>query len=397
MNLKYEISIIVVNYNGKKYLKNFFEALMQLSENSPSFEVVFVDNASTDDSVSYIRDQGWDQILSLKIIENKENQGFAGGNNTGVKAAEGKYVVFLNNDTAVQPEWLFELHRCISTDSACGMAVGKLQYFYSFIYLQFRCLNQIKIERNLTVNGERYRLEGKYCFNLITEAEQLSCGSWSSIALPLLTGERRYRFKLTINEYTPGDAVLIAGREIPITQRQMEIDLDPEEVVWAEYRMIQNAGSGINSHFDGYDIGAGEPDHGQYDTERELEAGCGASMMLQKDLFTELGGFDERFFMYYEDTDLSFRLRKKGLKIRYCPKAVVRHIHTGSSGEWSPFFTYHVYRNRLAFIFKNISIKQFLIQASLQFASGCKHRDFMRIKTIFAAVVLLCKPRKCYK
>ena len=57
--------------------------------------------------------------------------------------------------------------------------------------------------------------------------------------------------------------------------------------------------------------------------------------------------------MYYEDTDLSWRARLKGWKVLYAPEATVKHIHCGTSGEWSPFFHYHVDRNRLAMILKN--------------------------------------------
>jgi GT2 family glycosyltransferase len=57
--------------------------------------------------------------------------------------------------------------------------------------------------------------------------------------------------------------------------------------------------------------------------------------------------------MYYEDTDLSWRARLKGWSVIHAPNAVVKHIHCGSSGEWSPFFLFHVERNRLAMMLKN--------------------------------------------
>ena len=57
--------------------------------------------------------------------------------------------------------------------------------------------------------------------------------------------------------------------------------------------------------------------------------------------------------MYYEDGDLSLRLKKAGWEIVYCPKAVIRHIHAGSSKEWSPFFIFQVEKNRLLFISKH--------------------------------------------
>ena len=63
--------------------------------------------------------------------------------------------------------------------------------------------------------------------------------------------------------------------------------------------------------------------------------------------------FDDDFFLYYEDTDLSWRLRSLGWRIRYQPAAVARHIHSASSVEWSPLFVFHTDRNRLLMLTKN--------------------------------------------
>jgi GT2 family glycosyltransferase len=70
-------------------------------------------------------------------------------------------------------------------------------------------------------------------------------------------------------------------------------------------------------------------------------------------MLDDVGLLDEDFFMYYEDTDLAWRARLKGWKIVYAPRAVARHVHCGSSIEWSRFFTFHVLRNRLAMLLKN--------------------------------------------
>jgi GT2 family glycosyltransferase len=59
--------------------------------------------------------------------------------------------------------------------------------------------------------------------------------------------------------------------------------------------------------------------------------------------------------MYYEDTDLSWRLRARGWSIRYQPSAVTRHLHAASSVEWSPLFSFHNDRNRLLLLTKNAS------------------------------------------
>ena len=90
----------------------------------------------------------------------------------------------------------------------------------------------------------------------------------------------------------------------------------------------------------------------------EVFAGCGANLLLRRQMLEQVGLFDDDFFMYYEDTDLSWRARLFGWQVLYAPEALVRHIHCGTSEEWSSFFTYHVERNHLAMVFKNGSWRQ---------------------------------------
>ena len=134
--------------------------------------------------------------------------------------------------------------------------------------------------------------------------------------------------------------------------------------------IIQNAGSGLNKNNDGYDIGFLEEDIGQYEKTIERDIACGAAMCILREDFIKIGGFDDNFFMYYEDTDLCMRLRRKlNKKILYCPTAVVRHVHTGSSIEWSLFFCYYVFRNKQLFLLKNYPLSVFLYSYARFFAS----------------------------
>ena len=80
---------------------------------------------------------------------------------------------------------------------------------------------------------------------------------------------------------------------------------------------------------------------------------CGAAALLRREAIDDVGTFDESFFMYYEDTDLSWRLRLRGWKVLYDPRAVVEHGHSRTSGEWSDFFLFHVDRNRLLMVLKD--------------------------------------------
>ena len=118
---------------------------------------------------------------------------------------------------------------------------------------------------------------------------------------------------------------------------------------------IQNAGSVIYRDGSGADRGSGELDAGQYDRPEEVFAFCGNGVMLRRRALDEAGLFDEDFFAYYEDTDLSWRLRRRGWRILYRPEAVVEHDHATTSGEWSPQFVFWVDRNRLLMIARNAS------------------------------------------
>jgi GT2 family glycosyltransferase len=123
---------------------------------------------------------------------------------------------------------------------------------------------------------------------------------------------------------------------------------------------IQNAGGLLLRDGSGRDRGTiavdgqvtYEPDRGQYDTPEEVFYFCGAAVLLRRRALQDVGGFDPRYFMYYEDLDLSWRLRLRRWKVVYVPSAVVEHAHAASSGEWSPLFTFNVERNRPLMLLK---------------------------------------------
>lgn len=80
---------------------------------------------------------------------------------------------------------------------------------------------------------------------------------------------------------------------------------------------------------------------------------CGAAAILRRSALDEVGLLDETFFMYYEDSDLSWRLRLAGYRVRHCAAAVVHHEHAASSGEGSALFRFHDARNRLLMLTKD--------------------------------------------
>ena len=151
--------------------------------------------------------------------------------------------------------------------------------------------------------------------------------------------------------FCSGKGVLPSDRERgAITGAESILFLDPPDT-------IQNAGSLLLSDGSGADRGFREPDRGQYDKPEEVFGACGASVLYRREMLEDVGSFDETFFMYYEDTDLNWRMRLRGWKVMYEPSAVVDHVHAGSSREWSPFFIFCVDRNRLFMLLKNASAR----------------------------------------
>jgi len=88
-----QVSIIIVNFNGIEHIPSCLNSIYKF--NSEQYEIIIVDNASNDGSVEYLQKNYPD----VKLIINKENQGFAAGNNLGARYASGKYILLLNNDT----------------------------------------------------------------------------------------------------------------------------------------------------------------------------------------------------------------------------------------------------------------------------------------------------------
>jgi len=96
MSQSVELSIIIVSYNTYELTKQSIDSIFEHTKGL-SFEIVVVDNASTDKSVKYIR--GLSKKSNVKVYFSKSNRGFAGGNNIGMKMANGRYLLLLNSDT----------------------------------------------------------------------------------------------------------------------------------------------------------------------------------------------------------------------------------------------------------------------------------------------------------
>jgi N-acetylglucosaminyl-diphospho-decaprenol L-rhamnosyltransferase len=230
------VSVIVLNYNGCKWLGPCLDALAT-QRDAPAFEVIVVDNGSGDGSVAFVTGQ----YPSVRLVETQANLGFAGGNNAGARATRGMFLAFLNNDTVAAPDWLSKLHRA-----------------------------------------------------------------------------------------------LVQRRDMAIvTSRLVRLD-DPS--------IVDSAGDGYLRAGGAYKRGYGQPVDGFLES-CEVFGACGAAFMIRRETFHELGGFDERLFMVYEDVDLSYRARLAGHQCWYVADAVVQHAGSGSLGPESAMAVFYGQRN----------------------------------------------------
>lgn len=255
----HKLSVIILNYNGYKNTIDCIKSFDKIRiPQGFELELVIVDNASVDSSVSVFKKD----FPKIKLIENKVNKGYSGGNNTGISYAlesGASHVVVLNNDTLVERNSIYELVEALRTHKA-DVACPKIYFEKGFEY-----------------HKDRY----------------------SKIEL---------------------------GRVFWFTGSSMD---------WANV---------VSMH-----RGVDEVDMGQYDNKFDIEAVTGACFIAKREVFEKVGLFDENFFLYYEDADLSLRMRVAGFKIVFAPKAVVYHKNAGSTGIGSKLQDYFITRNRLYF------------------------------------------------
>jgi O-antigen biosynthesis protein len=378
------VSVVVLNYNSLRFLDGCLGSLTRLDYPKDRYEVVVVDNLSSDGSAEIAEER----FPDFRIVRNDRNLGFAGGNNVAMRASQADYVVLLNNDTAVDQAWLSKLVEAAETDPRVGACCSKLLFMHDRVRLQL----QTEPFRPRDFGSTDQRELGIRILEARVEQPEMSRpveylkgfhGQEQSPDGPFRWSEGKAVLGLRVSKQG-GEAtlrmVVAAPRQganpVPLSlsadgtelghwevggqPTAIDVPLPPKMVERAG-PVIQNAGNLLLREGSGRDRGTvvrgtevyQEDDLGQYDRREEVFAGCGAALLLRKRMLDEVGLFDEDFFMYYEDMDLSWRARRRGWKVLYVPESVVRHIHAASSVEWSPLFTYHVERNRLIMLAKN--------------------------------------------
>lgn len=366
------VTVVVLNYNGAHLIRPCLDALAKQDLPEGQMAVWVVDNASKDESLEILdREYPW-----VTVIRNGRNDGFAGGNNIAMRRVDTPLLALTNNDARPEPDWIRRLIAPFEQAAPARLAAvtGKIVFVPRFVELSLStaAFHPGSLDgRELGVRIYRVEVDG---------VEVTGHVLWEGAAYgPEGTGTEQFRWTRPAGRLPvpmgldgrPADGDLVvtfevaaeAEKDVTLSWQggQATVRATPERrtvrvTVPAgvpAWDMLNNAGSKVFTDGYGADRGYQEVDHGQYDTPEEVFAFCGGAVCFRTEALHEVGHFDDDYFLYYEDTDLSWRLRSAGWSIRYEPAAVTRHIHSASSVEWSPFFTFHVDRNRLLMLTKN--------------------------------------------
>lgn len=234
------ISIIIVGWNHWFTLENCLHSIYK--QKHKNFEVIYIDNASTDCSVLNISKR----FPYVKIILNPKNNGFAKACNQGISIARGQFVFILNPDTELEYDAVGNLIKTISVNATIGICSPKILHF-----------------------------------------------------------------------------------DNP--------------------KIINSIGMTFNKRGRQYHIGDGEFDNGKYSLEREVFMVAGAAMFCRKKMLDEIGGFDELFFAYGEDSELSLRAWWNGWRCVYNPESVIYHVRNSAAKKYPEYYAiarYYEARNR---------------------------------------------------
>ncbi len=162
MGEKHLVSVVVLNWNGIKVLNQCLGSLR--TQTYTPLEIIVVDNASTDDSVDFIRER----FPDVRLVVNEKNLGFGGGNNVGIRTSRGRYVMMLNNDTRLDPKCIEELKGSLAKDRRYGVCASKILLEYEDNLIDAAgivvCPDGLSIGRGRLEKGDQYDEEMEVFF-----------------------------------------------------------------------------------------------------------------------------------------------------------------------------------------------------------------------------------------
>jgi len=125
-----KVAVVILNWNGIKHLREFLPSV--LSSVYPNLDIIVGDNASTDGSVEFIRQE----YPSIQIIQNDDNYGFTGGYNRVLAKVEADYYILLNSDVEVSPGWIMPVIELMESDPLIAAAAPKIRAYNQKEYFE---------------------------------------------------------------------------------------------------------------------------------------------------------------------------------------------------------------------------------------------------------------------
>jgi GT2 family glycosyltransferase len=360
----------VVNFNGGAITLRSLAALRGTDWPAESLDIVLVDNASQDGVATTVEHD----MPSVRVMRSATNRGFAGGNNLGIGDLDGiDAVALVNNDVTVPSDWLQPLAAALHDDADLGAVAPKMLLDGTFRRVDlsmdaeppWRADPRVRGVRLVDVIGpahatgrvryatgffEPERRDGRTFRWTMPEATifvPVPLDAAGSVSCTLVVESDRCKH---IEVRSGGETLVLDVRR---GVHQYEVGLRGES-----FDLVNNTGSVLLPNGYAADRGWLEPDRGQYDNEEDVVAWCGGAVLLRADYLRDVGRFDERLFLYYEDLELSWRGQRRGWRYRYVPRSVVRHAHSATAAQDSPLARYYNERNRLLVLARHATISR---------------------------------------
>ena len=356
------VRLVVLDHGGGDLTVRCLEHLQALEPPAGGVEIVCIDNGAGDGSATRLRRT----FPDIEVIELAHNEGF-GANNRALDGLDRvRYVGLVNNDAFVEPGWLGPLVDALDADPGLGAVCPRMVFEPRFGAIS------ISAPAALVGRGDRREVGvrvGRVLVDGVEVTASVRSGDsgwgretdgdrifeWMRPEAAIFVPAAEKPVVVTLEVDAPADAVVrfdggAGAVEHRVGRRCTEVEIS---MAGARFDVVQNVGGVI--HTDGYgaDRGWQEIDGAHLDTPVDVAAWCGGGVLFRPEYLADVGLFESRFFLYYEDTDLSWRGLSRGWRYRTVPTARMRHVHSATTGGASGLSMVLTERNRLLMLVRN--------------------------------------------
>jgi GT2 family glycosyltransferase len=352
------VRVVVLNWNSLWYTSRCLRSLEATDYPADRLQVVLADNGSDDGSLEVLRAR----FPTLRVVANGANLGFAEGNNRAMRDLDGvDLVALVNNDATVEPGWLRAMVDELVDRPELGAAAAELLLDPAFARVEVAVsgppvrLDRVVLDgRDVTarcrVDGsvvvgdpdwplrEHHELHGDAV--LWVPTARTDGGHLELAVAEVQTGAASTSVTLRTTDGAEASSSSAAGGVLAVELGRTRTEL------------LNGLGTGLTSDLEGVDLGFGRPVD-EFRVPTGPMGFCGGGAVLRADALRQVGLFDPDFFAYYEDTDLSWRLRRAGWQIAAVPGARIHHAFGGAGGSTAPWFFFLNYRNWLVTVLRN--------------------------------------------